>query len=150
MKTGTLIVLSLFLTISLWAQQYPFQNSKLSSAERAKDLISRLTLEEKATLMCDQSDAVPRLGIKKFNWWSEALHGYANNDNVTVFPEPIGMAASFDDELLYSIYDAVSDEARAKYNQWLQLGNENKRFLSLSVWTPNVNIFRDQIGRAHV
>ena len=143
MKTVTLIVLSLFLTLSIWAQQYPFQNPNLSSAERAKDLISRLTLEEKATLMCDQSDAVPRLGIKKFNWWSEALHGYANNDNVTVFPEPIGMAASFDDQLLFNIYDAVSDEARAKYNQWLQMGNENKRFLSLSVWTPNVNIFRD-------
>ena len=93
------------------AQQFPFQNPELSSEERAKDLISRLTLEEKATLMCDQSDAIPRLGIKKFNWWSEALHGYANNDNVTVFPEPIGMAASFDDELVYQIFDAVSDEA---------------------------------------
>jgi len=71
------------------------------------------------------------------------LHGYANNDSVTVFPEPIGMAASFNDELLFHIYDAVSDEARAKYHQWLRRGNENKRFLSLSVWTPNVNIFRD-------
>ena len=99
------------------AQEFPFQNPELSSEERAKDLISRLTLEEKATLMCDQSDAIPRLGIKKFNWWSEALHGYANNDNVTVFPEPIGMAASFDDQLVFKIFDAVSDEGRAKYNQ---------------------------------
>ncbi|WP_179021865.1 xylan 1,4-beta-xylosidase [Winogradskyella forsetii] len=123
--------------------EFPFQNPELSSKERAKDLISRLTLEEKATLMCDQSDAIPRLGIKKFNWWSEALHGFANNDNVTVFPEPVGMAASFDDQLVYHIFDAVSDEARAKYNQWINNGNENKRFLSLSVWTPNVNIFRD-------
>jgi len=71
-------------------QRYPFQNPELSSEERAMDLISRLTLEEKATLMCDQSDAIPRPGIKKFNWWSEALHGYANNDNVTVFPETDG------------------------------------------------------------
>lgn len=123
--------------------EFPFQNPELSSKERAKDLISRLTLEEKATLMCDQSDAIPRLGIKKFNWWSEALHGFANNDNVTVFPEPVGMAASFDEELVYRVFDAVSDEARAKYNQWINDGNENKRFLSLSVWTPNVNIFRD-------
>lgn len=123
--------------------EFPFQNPELSSKERAKDLISRLTLEEKASLMCDQSDAIPRLGIKKFNWWSEALHGFANNDNVTVFPEPVGMAASFDDQLVYNIFDAVSDEARAKYNQWINDGNENKRFLSLSVWTPNVNIFRD-------
>jgi beta-glucosidase len=93
--------------------------------------------------MCDQSDAIPRLGIQKFNWWSEALHGYANNDSVTVFPEPVGMAASFNDELVYRIFDAVSDEGRAKYNQWIRSGNENKRFLSLSVWTPNVNLFRD-------
>ena len=138
-----LIFLCLSFAFYTQAQQYPFQNPNLSSEERAKDLISRLTVEEKATLMCDQSDAIPRLGIKKFNWWSEALHGYANNDNVTVFPEPIGMAASFNDELVFNIFDAVSDEARAKYNQWIQDGNENKRFLSLSVWTPNVNIFRD-------
>jgi beta-glucosidase len=127
----------------LFGQQFPFQDPNLSSEERALDLISRLTLEEKAALMCDVSDAIPRLGIKKFNWWSEALHGYANNDSVTVFPEPIGMAASFNDELVYRIFDAVSDEARAKYNHWIRMGNENKRFLSLSVWTPNVNIFRD-------
>lgn len=143
MKISYLFLISLLAALSLNAQQLPYKNPSLSSTERAKDLISRLTLEEKAVLMCDQSDAIPRLGIKKFNWWSEALHGYANNDNVTVFPEPIGMAASFDDELLYHVFDAVSDEARAKYNQWIKDGNENKRFLSLSVWTPNVNIFRD-------
>ncbi|OCB68689.1 beta-glucosidase [Flavobacterium glycines] len=143
MKINYLFLIGLCSIMSLSAQQLPYKDSSLSSEARAKDLISRLTLEEKATLMCDQSDAIPRLGIKKFNWWSEALHGYANNDNVTVFPEPIGMAASFDDVLLYKVFDAVSDEARAKYNQWIQNGNENKRFLSLSVWTPNVNIFRD-------
>lgn len=143
MKKYLILFICVWVSIVVRAQQYPFQNPKLSSEERAKDLISRLTLEEKVTLMCDQSDPVPRLGIKRFNWWSEALHGYANNNNVTVFPEPIGMAASFDDALLYKIYNAVSDEARAKYNQWIKEGNENKRFLSLSVWTPNVNIFRD-------
>lgn len=143
MKISYLLLVGLFSIVSVNAQQLPYKNPSLSSTERAKDLISRLTLEEKAALMCDQSDAVPRLGIKKFNWWSEALHGYANNDNVTVFPEPIGMAASFDDQFVYRVFDAVSDEARAKYNQWIQNGNENKRFLSLSVWTPNVNIFRD-------
>lgn len=144
MKTISVLALVIcFFSASALGQQLPFSNPNLSSEERAKDLISRLTIEEKATLMCDQSDAIPRLGIKKFNWWSEALHGYANNDNVTVFPEPIGMAASFNEKLLFNIYDAVSDEARAKYHQWLKMGNENKRFLSLSVWTPNVNIFRD-------
>lgn len=145
MKKQLLFALGILLILNSCTRTQipPYQNTNLSSEERAKDLISRLTLEEKAALMCDQSDAIPRLGIKKFNWWSEALHGYANNDNVTVFPEPIGMAASFDDELVYHVFDAVSDEARAKYNQWIQNGNENKRFLSLSVWTPNVNIFRD-------
>lgn len=143
MKISHLCLIAFFSIFNVNAQQYPFQNPSLTSEERANDLISRLTIEEKVALMCDQSDAIPRLGIKKFNWWSEALHGYANNDNVTVFPEPIGMAASFDDKLLYNVFDAVSDEGRAKYNQWIQAGNENKRFLSLSVWTPNVNIFRD-------
>ncbi|RJE74519.1 xylan 1,4-beta-xylosidase [Reichenbachiella sp. MSK19-1] len=148
MKRLNYATLFVLLSAVLWAgacqeSKPDYQNPDLSFDERADDLISRMTLEEKAALMCDISEAIPRLGIKKFNWWSEALHGYANNDNVTVFPEPIGMAASFDDELLYHIFDAVSDEGRAKYNEWIAAGNENKRFLSLSVWTPNVNIFRD-------
>jgi beta-glucosidase len=137
------ILLLLLLSTYSFAQQLPYQNPNLSAEERAKDLISRLTLEEKALLMQDQSPAIPRLGIKKFNWWSEALHGFANNDSVTVFPEPIGMAASFDDALVYKIFNAVSDETRAKYNQSQKRGQENRRFLSLSVWTPNINIFRD-------
>ncbi|MCG6958411.1 glycoside hydrolase family 3 C-terminal domain-containing protein, partial [bacterium BMS3Abin03] len=143
MRNKLLFVVSFLLTVNLFGQQLPFQNPDLSSEERAKDLISRLTLEEKAALMCDVSDAIPRLGIKIFNWWSEALHGLANNDSVTVFPEPIGMAASFDDELVYKIFDATSDETRAKYQHAVNRGLENRRFLSLSVWTPNVNIFRD-------
>jgi beta-glucosidase len=133
---------SFLLSINVVAQ-LPYQNPGLSSEQRAKDLISRLTLEEKASLMFDQSPAIPRLGIKKFNWWSEALHGLANNDSVTVFPEPIGMAASFDDALVYKIFNATSDETRAKYHAAIRSGKENRRFLSLSVWTPNVNIFRD-------
>jgi len=143
MKKAIIFTLGFILTSSIWGQKFPYQNPALSSEERAKDLITRLTLEEKATLMCDQSDAIPRLGIKKFNWWSEALHGFANNNNVTVFPEPIGMAASLYDALVYKIFDAVSDETRAKVNEAKQKGQENKRFRSLSVWTPNVNIFRD-------
>ena len=121
----------------------PYQNPALSSVDRVKDLLSRLTLKEKATLMCDISEAIPRLGIKKFIWWSEALHGYANMDSVTVFPEPIGMAASFNEDLVQQVFNAVSDEARAKYNEDRRNGKENERFHGLSVWTPNVNIFRD-------
>ena len=138
-----LLTAGLLFSVCCFGQKLPYQDPALSSEARARDLISRLTLKEKALLMQDQSPAIPRLGIKKFNWWSEALHGLANNDSVTVFPEPIGMAASFDDTLVYGIFDAVSDETRAKYNQAMKRGQENRRFLSLSVWTPNINIFRD-------
>ncbi len=143
MKKQILPVVTVLFSLNLWAQTAPYQNPSLSSEERAGDLLTRLTLEEKAALMCDISEAIPRLGIKKFNWWSEALHGLANNDSVTVFPQPIGMAASFDDDMAYRIFNAVSDEVRAKYNESKKRGLENRRFLSLSVWTPNINIFRD-------
>ena len=126
------------------AQKYPYQNPDLSAQERAKDLCSRLTLEEKAMLMLDESPAIPRLGIKKFFWWSEALHGAANMGNVTNFPEPVGMAASFNPSLLYKVFDVASTEFRAQYNHRLyDLGGEDMKMRSLSVWTPNVNIFRD-------
>ena len=126
------------------AQTFPFQNPNLSAKERAKDLCSRLTLEEKAKLMLDESPAIPRLGIKKFFWWSEALHGAANMGNVTVFPEPIAMASSFNPDLLYKVFDAASTEFRAQYNERMYRGSgEDEKFHSLSVWTPNVNIFRD-------
>ena len=123
-----------FIVISINTKaQLPYQNPNLSSEERAKDLIGRLTLEEKASLMLDQSPAIPRLGVKKFNWWSEALHGLANNGDVSVFPEPIGIAASFNDSLVHEVFNAVSDEVRAKYNDAMRKGEENRRFLSLSV-----------------
>ncbi len=137
------LLLGIILPTICFTQQFPFQDPSLSHADRARDLTTRLSLTEKALLMQDQSPAIPRLGIRKFNWWSEALHGLANNDSVTVFPEPIGMAASFDDSLLFKIFSATSDEVRAKYHDALRNGKENRRFLSLSVWTPNINIFRD-------
>ena len=126
------------------AQTLPYQNTALTAHERAKDLCSRLTLDEKAMLMLDESPAIPRLGIKKFFWWSEALHGAANMDHVTVFPEPVAMAASFNPALLYKVFDVASTEFRAQYNERMQRGSgEDEKFHSLSVWTPNVNIFRD-------
>lgn len=143
--------LSLLFTLSLCcagttmsAQTLPYQNPELSAQERAKDLCSRLTLEEKAMLMLDESPAIPRLGIKKFFWWSEALHGAANMGNVTVFPEPIAMASSWNPSLLYKVFDAASTEFRAQYNERMYRGSgQDEKFHSLSVWTPNVNIFRD-------
>ena len=126
------------------AQTLPYQNPELSAHERAVDLCSRLTLEEKSQLMLDESPAIPRLGIKKFYWWSEALHGAANMGNVTVFPEPVAMAASFAPGLVYKCFDIASTEFRAQYNERMLRGSgEDEKFHSLSVWTPNVNIFRD-------
>ena len=139
---STIVVCCAGLMVS--AQTYPYQNPNLSAQERAKDLCSRLTLEEKAQLMLDESPAIPRLGIKKFFWWSEALHGAANMGNVTVFPEPVAMASSFNPDLLYKVFDAASTEFRAQYNERMYRGSgEDEKFHSLSVWTPNVNIFRD-------
>ena len=131
MKTS-LITLGLMAVATMAsAQTYPYQNPALSPQERAKDIVSRMTIEEKAIVMQDVSEAVPRLGIKKFNWWSEALHGIANMGNVTVYPEPIGMAASFNDELIYKVFSQVSDEGRAAYNIWVGEGKEDLRFHSL-------------------
>ena len=143
MKRFLSVALLFFTTTTIWAQQYPFQKFELSSEERAKDLISRLTLKEKSALMCDESEAIPRLGIKKFNWWSEGLHGIRYGSNVSVFPQSIGMAASFDDKLVFDVFTSVSDEFRAKYHEAIRNGKENSKFVSLSVWTPNINIFRD-------
>lgn len=143
MKKLLPILFSLGLSLSATAQLLPYCNPDLSPRERARDLLSRLTLEEKARLMLDESPAIPRLGIKKFFWWSEALHGAANMGGVTVFPEPVGMAASFNDGLLRRVFDAASDEMRAQYNRRMLNGGEDEKFHSLSVWTPNVNIFRD-------
>ena len=143
-KPLSTLLMCCLMSMGSHAQTLPYQNPNLSANERAKDLCSRLTLEEKAKLMLDESPAIPRLGIKKFFWWSEALHGAANMGNVTVFPEPIAMAASFNPDLLYKVFDATSTEFRAQYNKrMIQEGGEDEKFHSLSVWTPNVNIFRD-------
>ncbi|MCQ2200759.1 MAG: glycoside hydrolase family 3 C-terminal domain-containing protein [Bacteroidales bacterium] len=139
----SIIILLAAICVGSSAQLLPYMDPSLSNTERAKDLLSRLTLEEKAMLMLDESPAIPRLGIKKFNWWSEALHGIANMGDVTVFPEPIGMASTFNPALVKSAFDAASMEMRAKWNDWQKNGVESRRFHDLSVWTPNVNIFRD-------
>ena len=138
------IILAVSCGLTASAQQLPYQNPNLSAKERAVDLCGRLTLEEKAMLMLDESPAIPRLGIKKFFWWSEALHGAANMGNITNFPEPVAMASSFNPALLYKCFDVASTEFRAQYNHRIyDLGGEDMKMRSLSVWTPNVNIFRD-------
>ncbi|MBO7575014.1 MAG: glycoside hydrolase family 3 C-terminal domain-containing protein [Bacteroidales bacterium] len=122
------------------AQPYPYQDRTLSPERRAADLLGRLTLEEKASLTMHASPAIPRLGIKQYNWWSEALHGIARNGSATVFPQPIGMASSFDERLIEAVFSAASDEARVKY---LETKDNVKVYQGLTFWTPNINIFRD-------
>ena len=144
MKTKQILT-TLFLgltTLTANAQALPYQNPNLSAGQRADDLLSRLTLEEKVSLMMDTSPAIPRLGIPKFQWWNEALHGIGRNGFATVFPITMGMAASWDDALLHKVFTAVSDEARVKAQQAKRSG-DIKRYQSLSFWTPNINIFRD-------
>lgn len=130
------------LSFTALAQTYPFQNPKLSADKRADDLISRLTLDEKVSLMMHQSPAIERLGVPGFQWWNEALHGVGRNGKATVFPITMAMASSFDDALLQEVYTAVSDEARAK-NQMAKESGRVRQYQDLSFWTPNINIFRD-------
>ena len=113
-----------------------------SAETRAADLCARLTLEEKAKLMMNGSPAIERLGIPAFDWWSEALHGVGRNGLATVFPSCIGMAASFDDDMIEEVFTAVSDEARAKNTDGRRRGQIGK-YKCLSFWTPTVNVFRD-------
>ena len=139
-KLLTMFILGLCATTTY--AQLPYQNTSLSAAERADDLLGRLTLEEKVSLMMDTSPAIERLGIPQFQWWNEALHGVGRNGFATVFPITMGMAASWDDALLHKVFTAVSDEARVKAQQAKRSG-DIKRYQSLSFWTPNINIFRD-------
>ena len=133
-----------FFPVALGAQPLPYQDRTLPAEERAADLVGRLTLEEKAALMRYDSPAVERLGIPAYNWWNEALHGVARNGAATVYPMPIGMAASFDVRLLEEVFTSVSDEARVKYRLARTVENpENYWYKGLTFWTPNINIFRD-------
>ena len=137
------ILLLIFQTISQsQTTQFPFQNTKLSRDERISDLVSRLTLKEKSTLMLYNSPAIERLNIKEYNWWNECLHGVARAGKATVFPQTIALAATFDTELAFRVATAISDEARAKYNAAIRKNNR-VQYLGLSFWTPNINIFRD-------
>ena len=142
MRKLFLTTLLTWASTTLMAQTLPYQNPQLSAAQRADDLLTRLTLEEKVSLMMDTSPAIPRLGIPQFQWWNEALHGVGRNSYATVFPITMAMAASWDDALLHQVFTAVSDEARVKAQQAKRSGNI-KRYQSLSFWTPNINIFRD-------
>lgn len=126
-----------------------YKNTNAHIEARAKDLVARLTIEEKASLLGYDSKGVSRLGIPAYNWWNEALHGVARAGNATIFPQSIGMAATFNDSLIREVANIISTEARAKYNLAIQQ-DRRLQYMGLTFWTPNINIFRDpRWGRGH-
>jgi len=132
----------LILSFSASAQPLVFRDASQPEAARVKDLLSRLTLEEKVSLLGYRSKSVDRLSIPAYNWWNEALHGVARAGEATIFPQAIGMAATFDDRLLKQSSGAISTEARAKYNLSTAAGRR-EQYMGLTFWSPNINIFRD-------
>ncbi|MGC9150986.1 MAG: glycoside hydrolase family 3 C-terminal domain-containing protein [Microbacter sp.] len=142
MKRLIFITFVLFSSLSFAQSGDDYKNPNLSFYRRAKDLVSKMTLEEKVSQMTYQAAAIPRLGIPAYNWWNECLHGVARSGIATVFPQAIGMAAMWNAPLMYQIATAISDEARAKHQKYV---SEGKRgiYEGLTFWTPNINIFRD-------
>ncbi|HBQ64101.1 MAG TPA: glycosyl hydrolase [Clostridiales bacterium] len=126
-----------------------YKNESLSFEQRARDLVSRMTLEEKVSQMLHNAPAVERLGIPAYNWWNESLHGVARAGVSTMLPQPIGIAAAFDEELLHHAADMISTEARAKHHEFLRQGDRGG-YKGLNFFAPNINIFRDpRWGRGH-
>jgi beta-glucosidase len=125
------------------SEKLSYLDTSLPFAERAKDLVGRLTLDEKVGLMNHPARGVPRLNIPAYNYWSEALHGVGRNGRATVFPQAIGMAATWDKELIQRVASAIGDEGRAKYHAALRRNGYTDQYQGLNFWSPNVNIFRD-------
>jgi beta-glucosidase len=123
--------------------QPAYLDNNLPIPERVQDLLSRLTLDEKVAMMNHPTQGVPRLGIPGYNFWSEALHGVARNGRATVFPQAIGMAATWDKDLIHRVASAIGDEGRAKYHAALRRNGFTDQYQGLTFWSPNVNIFRD-------
>ncbi|MCL5021438.1 MAG: hypothetical protein M1339_07265, partial [Bacteroidetes bacterium] len=119
-----------------------YLDTSLTFQQRAADLVSLMTLQEKISQMQNSAPAIPRLGIPAYNWWSEGLHGVARNGIATVFPQAIGMAATWNPRLIHEEAGVISTEARAKYNYAISKG-EHSMYKGLTFWSPNINIFRD-------
>ena len=122
--------------------QPDYLNPSLAPEQRAADLVKQMTLEEKASQLVNQARAIPRLNIPQYDWWSEALHGVINN-GVTEFPEPIGLAATFDARAIHDMAEAIGVEGRIKHVQAVREKRANMFFQGLDFWAPNINIFRD-------
>jgi beta-glucosidase len=133
-----------FCTAQSNTHKFPFQNPNLTFEQRVDDLVSRLTLEEKVAQMLNAAPAIERLGIPAYDWWNEVLHGVARTPfRVTVYPQAIGMAATFDTSSLKLMADYSAIEGRAVYNEAIRMGKSGQRYVGLTYWTPNINIFRD-------
>ena len=119
-----------------------YQNVAAPMAQRVDDIVNRMTLEEKISQLMNDSPAIERLGVPAYNWWNESLHGVARARRATVFPQAIGLAATWDTGLMFRVATAISDEARAKYDEFQRRG---KRLIyqGLTFWTPNINLSRD-------
>jgi beta-glucosidase len=142
MRTPLGFILAIVASSVLAAQQPAYQNTTLPFEQRAADLVSRMTLEEKVSQMKDVAPAIARLGVPAYNWWNEALHGVARSGLATVFPQAIGFAATWDDSLVFRMAGVISDEARAKHHEYVRNGSFG-RYQGLTFWSPNINIFRD-------
>lgn len=142
MSKGTIAGVLLLLTLGVQADDRAWLDTRLSDAERVEALLEALTVEEKLGQLLHDAPGIERLGVLPYVWWNEALHGVARTGRATVFPQPIGLAATFDDDLVYRMATAISDEARAKFNIAQSLGNYGQ-YAGLTFWSPNVNIFRD-------
>jgi len=134
--------LAVFLCVAAPAQQAPYLDTKLTPAERAHDLVGRMTLDEKVAQLEDWATSIPRLGIPDYQTWNESLHGVARAGYATVFPQAIGIAATWDPSIVHAMGNVISTEARAKYNEAQRQGN-HRIFYGLTFWSPNINIFRD-------
>ena len=141
-----LVLIVVLLTVgSLYAQnpeRPSYLNTSLSPEQRASDLVHRMKVEEKVSQLVNQSRAIPRLNVPDYDWWSEALHGVANTSGITEFPEPVGLAATFDTDAIHRMAIAISTEGRIKYVQGMRDGHSDI-FQGLDFWAPNINIFRD-------
>jgi beta-glucosidase len=142
-RSSKLTFLAIAALFAVAAQQPPlYQNPSAPMEKRVDDLLSRMTLPEKISQLMNDSAAIPRLNIPAYNWWNECLHGVARAGRATVFPETIGLAATWDRDLIFRVATAISDEARAKNNEFVRLGKRNI-YQGLTFWTPNINLFRD-------
>jgi beta-glucosidase len=140
--TFLLVTLAVTTVRAQQPQSLPFMDSALPLDQRVHDLISRMTVEEKVQQTRDHAPAIPRLGVPKYDWWNEGLHGVAFAGTATNFPQVIGMAATWDAPLVHAMAQTISTEARAKYNQAMR-DNDHEMFFGLTFWAPNINIFRD-------